>query len=190
MNPKNKPATVSGIGIDQYVAFNNPDQARKLVAKYGVKYGFEPAKNMKDLMRKMNFIIKKEGANALHDIAMIHPDRDLILATVVGGENITPTVKSEASTAEKKSGACGCGMSSCNGEKEQSKCGCSNKTSSAEGTTQTDPVAGRPITNTDATKDSGKPPVPSNHGNTALIVISVISVVAIASFAYMHTHKG
>jgi hypothetical protein len=109
------------ITLQELVAEDATKEAKMLV----VKYGETPARNMDDLINKLNYITSTHKESALSDLAKIHPDKDLILAYC---------------STEKKSNACGCGgcsdFSGFNGEETSGCCGscsCGGKKSSADG---------------------------------------------------------
>lgn len=100
----------------KYVFENRQPELQKMV----VKYGLRPAKNKLDLFKKVNAIVAKYKADALKDIAEIHPDRELILWSVGYGTPATPPPVSE-----NKSSAAGCGCSAASGEYSNcGGCGC------------------------------------------------------------------
>lgn len=105
------------IALCEYVSLKNSGEANSLIQKWGLP----PAKNPKDLADKMTYILRHKGEAFLNQLAMIHPDRALILGT------------GDAST----SSACGC-SSGCDGG--GCKCGgkCAGK-SSAEGDASAEP---------------------------------------------------
>jgi hypothetical protein len=103
-------------------------QAQKVLKKYR----FEPAKNRTALAHKLSSIVQMYGEDALRDIAMIHPDRKLIAATVtatelkeVGNEIVQkPVVRPEETAMPKHHYACGaCGGLIMHAEGAPCKCG-------------------------------------------------------------------
>lgn len=97
----------------RYVFENKQPELRRLV----VKYGLTPAKNQSDLWKKVNYLVAKFKDEMLRDIALIHPDKALILwAEAPQGTENAPTPISESDVnpdkkpenKENKSGACGC----------------------------------------------------------------------------------
>jgi hypothetical protein len=108
----------------RYVYENRQPELRRLV----VKYGLPPAKNAKDLWRKVNYLVAKFKGEVLKDIADIHPDKDLIIwneSTKVSSDNVPKSISElDLNTIlpiekEKKSGACGCAGA----DGEYSECG-------------------------------------------------------------------
>ena len=61
------------ISLPKYVAYNTPHKAQLLLRKYRVPR----AKNYRDLKKKLRYVIVRFKENALHDIAQIHPDKEL-----------------------------------------------------------------------------------------------------------------
>jgi hypothetical protein len=85
------------ISIEHYIATNNPLELNYLLNKRGIP----SAKNVPDAIKKLRYVMTKEGNNVLKEIAEINtPYRDLILSAI--------------DKKEEKSNACGC--SSFNGE--------------------------------------------------------------------------
>lgn len=72
-----KHSKVSRISLPTLLAYNATPQASKLV----VKYGKTPPSSYKDLQLKLAQIISEFKTEALKDMALIHPDRSLILAS-------------------------------------------------------------------------------------------------------------
>lgn len=68
------------ISLPTLLAYNATPQASKLV----VKYGKTPPTSYKDLQLKLAKIVSEFKGEALRDMALIHPDRNLILASVSG----------------------------------------------------------------------------------------------------------
>lgn len=62
----------------KYVFETKQPELRRLV----VKYGLQPAKNSKDLLDKVSYLMLKFKEEFLKDLATIHPDRELILWSV------------------------------------------------------------------------------------------------------------
>lgn len=63
------------ISLQELIAINNPSKSKALI----VKYGYQPARNYNDLIRKLVQLTKEHREDALRDFAEIHPDKDLIL---------------------------------------------------------------------------------------------------------------
>jgi hypothetical protein len=114
----------------RYIYENKQPELRRLI----VKYGLPPAKNIKDLWTKTNYLVAKFKDEFLKDLAEIHPDRELIIwseSLKNTNTNATETSnivsKTENVKSEVFSGACGCSgfdgedSSNCNGN---SNCGC------------------------------------------------------------------
>ena len=59
----------------RYVFENKQPELKRLV----VKYGLTPATSGQDLWRKVNYLVKTFGKEFLKEIALIHPDRELII---------------------------------------------------------------------------------------------------------------
>lgn len=118
--------TMNKIPICHYVAYNNPEGAKRILEVWGM-----PVKgtNKKGLAQSLQALLKQEGEPVLMDLANLHPDKDLIMKVeeIKAGnvptpaEPVAPEGKSNAggcscmACSEKKSGACGCGMSSFGG---------------------------------------------------------------------------
>lgn len=115
------------IPICHYVAYNNPEGAKRILDVWGV-----PVKgtNKKGLAQSLQALLKQEGEPVLMDLANLHPDKDLILrveeiksdnnqqaqgSEKVSGCNGDTSCTACAGNSEKKSGACGCGMSNFGG---------------------------------------------------------------------------
>jgi hypothetical protein len=81
------------ISLQEIVALDSTREARNLV----VKYGLPKARNTDDLIEKLDYITAKHREKALKDLALIHPDKDLILSQLSSNE-----------VEEKQSAACGC----------------------------------------------------------------------------------
>ncbi len=107
------------VTIEHYIATNNPNQAQAILAKYGLR-----AKNMSDLIRKMNKVMKVKGEDAVKEFAAIDtPYKQMLLSTIKPVEVAAPVTTTTA-TIEKKSSACGC-SSSADGDESSNACGCS-----------------------------------------------------------------
>jgi len=113
------------IPICHYVAYNNPEGAKKILEVWGV-----PVKgtNKKGLAQSLQGLLKQEGEPVLMDLANLHPDKDLIMQVEAikaeKNQPSTPAIENVsgcngdtacAKCAENKSSACGCGMSSFGG---------------------------------------------------------------------------
>lgn len=107
------------VTIEHYIATNNPNQAQAILAKYGLR-----AKNMSDLIRKMNKVMKVKGEEAVKEFAAIDtPYKQMLLSTIKPVEVSAP-ITTTTTTIEKKSSACGC-SSSADGDESSNACGCS-----------------------------------------------------------------
>lgn len=117
------------INTIKYVFVNKQPELKKLVVKYGLK----PATNEKDLWKKVNYLVLKRPELVLRDLAAIHPDRDLILASVKNTEEIKPEILQPKVEAAKEatSNACGCSHGA-DGSTTDKGCSC-NKKSNADG---------------------------------------------------------
>ena len=85
------------ISLEELVAVNNTPKAKALI----ISYGYEPARDMQDLVEKLHRVKREYREEALEQIANLHPHKDLILHF--------------NQPKEVKSNACGCGNSNCNG---------------------------------------------------------------------------
>ena len=102
------------ISLNQFVALSNTGEARRLI----VKRGINPAQNMGDLIKKLDYIVAKDKEEGLKDVLEIHPHKDVILHYF----------------GEKKSSACGC--SGADGEQSQCEggnCKCNGRHSNING---------------------------------------------------------
>ena len=63
------------ISLQELIAINNTPKAKALI----IKYGYEPAQNYDDLVYKLFRLTKEYKAEALKDLAELHPHKDLIL---------------------------------------------------------------------------------------------------------------
>ena len=112
------------IPICHYVAYNSPENAKRILEAWGV-----PVKgtNKKALAASLQALLRSEGEPVLMDLANLHPDKDLIMKVE---EIKTESVQADKGTekisnangdcscakcSEKNSNACGCGMSSFGG---------------------------------------------------------------------------
>jgi len=109
------------ISIEHYIATNNPSEVNAMLTRRGI-----PApKNLPDAIKKLRFVMAKEGNNLIKEIASIPtPYQELILSTQDKGET--------------NSNACGC--SGFNGEKTSNcsgnpkcSCSCGEKKSNQDG---------------------------------------------------------
>lgn len=112
------------IPICHYVAYNNPEGAKKILEAWGI-----PVKgtNKKGLAESLQKLLRQEGEGVLMDIGNMHPDKDLVVTVEQmkaektenkNGENTSSCNGGKCSCmncGEKKSNACGCGMSSFGG---------------------------------------------------------------------------
>jgi len=93
--------------IFDYVAYNSPNEAAKVVSKYGLR----PANNKRDLALQLANITAYTKAESMKDIAAIHPDLKLL--------NPNQGINSQYETLNEKwanaqgnwdnAGGCGCG---------------------------------------------------------------------------------
>jgi len=90
------------VPIEVYLAFNCPNQAQDLLMSNGIK----PARNRKELVRKLNSYIVDGKENALKQLVEIHPDKDLILA--YGTKTETSSSACGCSSADGGASACNC----------------------------------------------------------------------------------
>ncbi len=108
------------IPLSTYLAYNDPEGARAIIAGYGLTMDSGSEEEMAAIL---SALMQNLGAKALHQFAIHHPDKDLIMAAnVVAGK-------------EKKSGACGCSGFSGERSSNCSGCGgnCGGAASSADG---------------------------------------------------------
>jgi len=63
------------ISLQELIALNNTQGAKNIIKKYGLK----PAKNYDELVKKLFYLTKQEGEEALKELANLHPHKDLIL---------------------------------------------------------------------------------------------------------------
>jgi hypothetical protein len=68
--------------IEQYIATSNPKAAKEFV----VKYGLPPAKSWSDLLKKMQFILKKNKDTAFSDLASIDTPYKHLITDIVSAE--------------------------------------------------------------------------------------------------------
>lgn len=99
------------VPLEVYIALNHTKEAQDLLLANGMK----PARDHKELVRKLNDFIVSKKEDALKQLVQIHPDKDLILTY--------------ATKTEKNSGACGC--SGADGNEKGCGCGCGGKNTSA-----------------------------------------------------------
>jgi len=59
----------------EYIVFNNPKGAGKLVHEYG----YIPPKNLLDLAETVKLLVKKRGKVFIKDLIKIHPEKEVIL---------------------------------------------------------------------------------------------------------------
>jgi hypothetical protein len=136
-NPKSIPITL-------YIAFNRPKQGQELLEKYGMKR----AKSVRDLANRLDVLLLKKKEEALKDFALLHPDRDLILA-----------YQNDNDEQESKSSCCGSGA-------DGSTCNCNKgRNSSVEGDAKT-PTGG--------VMQTIKPYLPIIVGGTLLLIGVVV----------------
>jgi|ERR1035437_10401306 hypothetical protein len=114
------------LSIEHYIATNSPDATNEVLDKYGIT----KARDIKDLVKKVHFVVRKHKPSMI-DLAKIDtPYRQLILASVQPEKAPEPEHK-----VETKSNACGCN-SSFNGDEEQnSNCSGCDGSSNATGDT-------------------------------------------------------
>lgn len=120
------------VGFYGYLAQNVPNDAHFLMNRYA---HYPKARNTDEMESNLKHFVKKYGANALRELAKIHPDRDLILGT---NENVGFYAQGRGLGQEQflnaSGGGCGCGgstMASADG------CNC-EYFRSADGTLQRD----------------------------------------------------
>ena len=129
------------ISIEHYIATNNPKEVAAILTKRGI-----PApKNIADAIKKLKFVMSKEGNAVTKELANIEtPYQALILST-------------QDDNSEDKSNACGC--SGFDGEKKSNcsgDCSC-NKKSNATGDEEPTKAVVAPApapTPTETTKDA------------------------------------
>lgn len=63
------------ISLQELVAYNNTPKAKALIKQYG----YEPARNHNDLVDKLIQMTRDYKEEALEDLALLHPHRDLIM---------------------------------------------------------------------------------------------------------------
>lgn len=103
------------IGICHYVAYNAPENAKKILAAWGMPTNNG---NKEGLAQSLKALLKQEGEPVLMDLANLHPDKELIMKV----EEIKAGNNSKESSSD--GGSC-----SCNGkcsECKSSYCGCSS----------------------------------------------------------------
>jgi hypothetical protein len=110
------------ISICHYVAYNSPENAKKILQAWGIPV---TGTNKKGLADSLQALLRQEGEPVLMDLANLHPDKDLIFKVEeIKAERNQPAMEKTsgcngdtacAKCSEKKSNACGCGMSSFGG---------------------------------------------------------------------------
>ncbi len=146
------------IPLSYYVAYNNPRKCQELLARFGKR----PARNMDDLCRKMDALMVQHREEALNEIAAIHPDKGLILATNQVEEELS----------DHKSNACGCSGadgSGCGSNKKSNSCGCSGKSANRSSNADGDSPAPMP-----PSQNSMKQYLPPIIAGTFLLVAVVV----------------
>ena len=92
------------------------------------KYGYDQADTETDLAHKISSLVMNVGESALKDIAMIHPDKELILslASPVRRTNIEfdDTSNDRGGRKSKSHNDCGCGGSHNASGESHNDCGC------------------------------------------------------------------
>ena len=92
------------ITLEEYVAENNTKAAKKLIRASG----FDPARSLNDAVKKLSALVEDDGKDALRKLAMIHPDKDLIIWAHKEELEKEITAKANEIAEENKSNACGC----------------------------------------------------------------------------------
>lgn len=106
------------IPICHYVAYNAPENAKKILDAWGVPF---KGNNKKALAESLQTLFRQQGEGVLMDLGNMHPDKDLILKV----EEIKSQSSMPQSTSEKTSGySGGCSCANCS-EKKSNACGCS-----------------------------------------------------------------
>lgn len=93
--------------IFDYVAYNNPSEAARVVSKYGLR----PSQNRRDLALQLANITAYTKAEAMKDIASIHPDLKLLNPNMgINSQYETLNQKwANADGWDNAGGKCGCG---------------------------------------------------------------------------------
>jgi hypothetical protein len=91
----------------QYMAYEAPIESQKFIQNYGGK----PANNELGLAQQMSDIVSQFGEPALNQLALIHPDKDLLL----GGNYSNFNSGGSNCGGYSNCGGCG-GYSSANGQ--------------------------------------------------------------------------
>ena len=90
------------ISLQELIALNNTQKAKKLL----LNYGYKPARNYNDLVTKLFILTKEHREDALKDLADLHPHKDLILNYFCAGNE-------EKSNVEGKDNNSDCNCPSC-----------------------------------------------------------------------------
>lgn len=112
------------IPICKYVAYNNPEGAKRILEAWGVPV---ESGSQNELARKLSSLLASQGEGVLQDIGNMHPDKDLVLTVEAikqdkGSMNSTSQV-----VTSNADGGCGCGCGNCKcSEKKSGACGCSS----------------------------------------------------------------
>ena len=95
------------IPLYAYVASNNPNGAAGVIEHFKL-----PApRNQNDIARGLRYVMMTQGEEGFHEIAKVHPDRNLILdvnSLEAKTEENKSSCDGNCSCNEKKSNACGC----------------------------------------------------------------------------------
>lgn len=95
---------VNNLTLYEYVASNNPEQARAIANNYG--YNIPAGANWMDIAKCLNELVISDGAQPLHQILSIHPDREILSESFSFTGNSTPAaVTTDAAASAKK---CSC----------------------------------------------------------------------------------
>ncbi len=104
-------AAIASDDLYGYLASSKETQpkAQSILAKYG----YEQAETETDLAHKLSSLVMNVGESALKDIAMIHPDKELILSLAAPHKKVFTEVEETTNdTGKKNHNDCGCGGNS------------------------------------------------------------------------------
>ena len=114
-----------------HIVFSSPKDKINDILK---ENGFKPAKSPDEAVEKLKSIVRKGGEDALEQMAMIHPDRDLLLKSFtneyneagdcpVCADGMTVVMQKEEEEEEKFDNACACkgGQSAAGDEEKEGK---------------------------------------------------------------------
>lgn len=87
------------INTIRYVFGAKKPELRRLV----VKYGLPPAKNDQDLWKKTNYLVAKFQKEMLKDIALIHPDRELVIWSLSDEKSLNSNDNKDSKEKEAES---------------------------------------------------------------------------------------